>query len=167
MAALASTPTIGRLLLINGMAILAVFTFLALSPAPVTFPDGAWEGALLLKGAAILLGANVLVGRLGSGTHRRGTVENIASDPLLRMRALEHYEVIDASGVIGVVDEVIGDAAGIPAGFVVVDGWFGARRFLVPLSEVDSIDHVERAISISAGDASPNDLSGGFPDAPV
>lgn len=149
MAALASTPTIGRLLLVNGAAMLAVFAFLALSPAPVTFPDGAWEGALLLKGGAILLAANVLVGRLGSSAHPHGTAANTASDPLLRMRRFEHYEVMDDSGVIGVVDEVIGDSGGVPAGLVVVEGWFGARRFLVRLAEVDSIDDMERTISIS------------------
>jgi hypothetical protein len=150
MAALASTPTISRLLLVNSAAILAVFTFLALSPAPVTFPDRAWEGALLLKGAAILLAANVVVGRLGSVRRPHGTAANTASDPLVRMRQLEHYEVLDDSGVIGVVHEVIGDTAGMPAGLVVVDGWFGARRFLVPLRAVDAIDDTERTISISA-----------------
>jgi PRC-barrel domain protein len=148
MAALASTPTIGRLLVVNGVAMLAVFTFLALSPAPVAFPDGAWEGALLFKGGVILLIANVLVSRLGSRAHSRGTAVETASDPLLRMRRFEQYEVIDHSGVIGVVDEVMGDATGVPAGLIVVDGWFGARRFLVPFSDVDAIDDAERTISV-------------------
>jgi hypothetical protein len=57
---------------------------------------------------------------------------------------------MDESGVIGLVHEVIGDSTGVPAGLVVVDGWFGARRFLVRLSEVDSIDDAERTISISS-----------------
>ena len=149
MAALAPTPALSRLLLINGAAILAVFLFLAISPAPVTFPDRAWEGALLLKGAALLLAANAIVVRLGVGTRPHGTLAATATSPLVRMRRYEHYDVADHTGVIGIVDEVLGDHAGVPAAFVVVDGWLGARRFLLPLSAIDAIDDAHRTISVA------------------
>lgn len=149
MAALATTPTTSRLLLINSAAILAVFLFLAISPAPVTFPDRAWEGALLLKGAALLLAANLVVVRLGAGTRPHGTRATTETSPLVRMRRYEHYDVVDNTGVIGIVDEVLGDHTGVPAAFVVVDGWLGARRFLLPLSAIDAIDDAQRMISVA------------------
>ena len=149
MAALATTPTTSRLLLINSAAILAVFLFLAITPAPVTFPDRPWEGALLLKGAALLLAANVVVVRLGAKTRPHGTTAATATPPLVRMRRYEHYDVVDQTGVIGIIDEVLGDHAGVPAAFVVVDGWLGARRFLLPLSGIEAIDDAKRTISVA------------------
>jgi hypothetical protein len=48
------------------------------------------------------------------------------------MRRYEHSDVIDHTRVIGIVDEVLGDHAGVPTAFVVADGWLDARRFLLP-----------------------------------
>jgi len=159
MAALATTPTTSRLLLINSAAILAVFLFLAISPAPVTFPDRAWEGALLLKGAALLLAANLVVVRHGAGTRPHGATAATETPPLIRMRRYEHYDVVDHTGVIGIVDEVLGDHAGVPTAFVVVDGWLDARRFLLPLSGVEAIDDAKR--TIAAARHVHNDLQNG------
>ena len=149
MAAPANTPTLGRLLLVNGAAIVAVFCFLALTPAPVTFPDSAWESALLLTGAALLLMPGVLVARVGDGiAHPSGARTNVASDPLVRMRWYEHYDVVDETGVIGIVDQTIGDPTGRPVGLIAVEDWSSARRFFVPLREIHEIDDEQRTISV-------------------
>jgi hypothetical protein len=139
MAALAHVP-IPRLLLVDASVILAVFVFLAVTPAPVMFPDDVWETALLLKGGALLLAANVVAVRLRSDSKpRRGPRANMSTDALVDMRRYEHYFVCTPDGVIGIVDQVIGDRRGRPLGLVVVEGWFGSRRFLVPLSDIREI----------------------------
>jgi hypothetical protein len=148
MAALAPTPALGRLLLLNGAAIVAVFFFLAWSPAPVTFPTGPWEGALLAKGAAVLLVANVVVVR-GRIRRPHGATADAPSDALVRMRRYEHYEVLDESGVIGLVDETLGDRTGVPVAMVVVCGGFRARRFVVPLRDILAIDDRLRQVSVA------------------
>ena len=147
MAALVPAPTLSRLLLLNGVAIVAVFCFLAWSPAPVTFPDRAWEGALLVKGAVILLLANVVVARLGA-TRARGAPADDSTDALVRMRRFEHYDVVDETGVVGVVDETLGDRDGVPVAMVVVAGRFRAHRYLVPLRDIVSIDERLREVSV-------------------
>jgi hypothetical protein len=150
MAALAHAPTITRLLLVNTSVLLIVFIFLALTPAPVTFPENSWETALLAKGGLLLLAANIAAARLGTGSKPpRGPRPNTSSEQLVRMREYEHHHVLAPEGVIGVVDEVIGDRDGEPVGLLVVDGWFGARRCFVPLNDIRQIDDIARTISIS------------------
>jgi hypothetical protein len=149
MAALAHTPTITRLLLVNTSVLLIVFIFLALTPAPVTFPESSWETALLAKGGLLLLAANIAAARLGTAKLPRGPRPNTSSEPLVRMREYEHHHVLAPEGVIGIVDEVIGDRDGEPVGLLVVDGWFGARRCFVPLNDVRQVDDIARTISIS------------------
>ena len=150
MAALANAPTTTRLLLVNTSVLLIVFIFLALTPAPVTFPESSWETALLVKGGLLLLAANIAAARLGTASKLpRGPHPNTSSEPLVRMREYEHHHVLAPEGVIGIVDEVIGDRDGEPVGLLVVDGWFGAQRCFVPLSDVRQIDDAARTISIS------------------
>lgn len=151
MAALAQAPMITRVLLVNATVLAGVFLLLAVTPAPVTFPEDHWETALLLKGAAILLAANILALHLGSPAApkpKRGRRVETASDTLVEMRSLEHFHVASPDGVIGVVDEVICDSGGKPIGLLVCDGWFAARRFLVPLTEILEVDPAERTILI-------------------
>jgi hypothetical protein len=167
MAALANAPTTTRLLLVNTSVLLIVFIFLALTPAPVTFPESSWETALLVKGGLLLLAANIAAARLGTASKlARGPRPNTSSEPLVRMREYEHHHVLAPEGVIGIVDEVIGDRDGEPVGLLVVDGWFGARRCFVSLDDVRQIDQIGRTISISDSPArtgSPRtvDLQGG------
>ena len=151
MAALADTPTVTRLLLVNTAVLACVFVFLAVSPAPVTFPDDAWETALLAKGAALLLAANVLATRLGAtagATPRRGRRVDTQTDALLWLREYEHFHVTAADGIIGIVDEVLGDRDGNPIGFVVADGWLATRRFLILLHEVEHVDECRRTVAV-------------------
>jgi hypothetical protein len=154
MAALAHVP-ISRLLLINTSVLLAVFLFLAITPAPVTFPEGAWETLLLLSGGVALLAANIAAARLRSEAKtRRGPRPNTSGEALVEMRHLEHHHVQTPQGVIGIVDEVIGDRAGDPVGLLVVEGWFGSRRALVPLSDIREINDPARTITIWDSSAS-------------
>lgn len=148
---LAHRPGPGRYVLIQATVLVCVFLLLAVTPAPVTFPSGPWEVALLLKGAAALLLTDVILAGLTRDRARkpRGTVKvRGSSAELTRANRLGHYHVQDSEGVIGLVDEVIGDRLGVPQALVVTSGWFGRRRFLVGLDELRSIDHEERTIGI-------------------
>ena len=149
MAALAQIP-ISRLLFVNTSVLLLVFLFLAITPAPVTFPEDPWQTALLLKGGVLLLAANVAAVRLRSEPRpRRGPRANTSSDALVGLHRLEHHHVRTPEGVIGTVDEVIGDWRGQPVGLLVVDGWFKTRRCLVPLTDIREIDDPARTITIT------------------
>ena len=54
-----ATPT-SRALVVNVLVLGAVFVMLAVSPAPVSFPESAWETMLLIAGAVALLLVNAL-----------------------------------------------------------------------------------------------------------
>jgi hypothetical protein len=150
MAALAQVPTITRLLLVNTSVLLIVFIFLAITPAPVTFPEDSWETTLLAAGGLLLLAANIAAARPRAEPRGpRGPRPNTSSDALLQMREYEHHRVHVPEGVIGIVDEVIGDRDGEPIGLLVVDGWFGSRRCFVPVTDIREIDNPARTISIS------------------
>jgi hypothetical protein len=150
MAVLAQVP-ISRLLLVNTSVLLAVFLFLAITPAPVTFPEDAWETALLLKGGLLLLAANVAALRLrGEPKPRRAPHRQASTDALVGLRAYEDYYVQTSEGVIGIVDEAIGNRQGDPIGLLVVKHrWFKSRRWLIPLTDVRAIDDPDRTITIS------------------
>jgi hypothetical protein len=127
-----------------------VFVVLAVTPAPVTFPDGPWEIVLLLKGAAALLVTDLL---LMGVTRRqqakpRSRVRTLDRESTLEWRRIGDFHVVEPEGVVGVVDEVIADRDGTPRSLIVADGWFGRRRFVVPLDELVSIDEGNRTVSI-------------------
>ena len=149
MAALAQAPTISRLLLVNASVLLILFIFLAVTPAPVTFPEGAWETTLLLSGGLALLAANIAAARLDGDSKPRHVVRpDTSSEALEAMREYEHYHVLTPEGVVGIVDEVIGDRDAEPVGLLVVDGWFKSRRYLIPSDDIRAIDDTARTISI-------------------
>ncbi len=150
MIALTHRPAAGRYLLIQAAVLLGVFVVLAVTPAPVTFPDGPWEIILLLKGAAALLLTNILlIGIVRRHEEKdRITAQSMDKETALKWRRINHYEVMAAEGVIGVVDDVLATRDGTPTAIVISDGWFGRRRFLVPLDELRSIDTDERTITI-------------------
>jgi hypothetical protein len=154
MAALADPLTTGRLLFLNASVLAAVFLLLAVTPAPVTFPDGHWETMLLLKGAVILLASNILAVHIASNTKAKARPRHrvdTAGEALLALAELEHYHVAAAEGgLIGVVDEILGDRNGHPLALVVSDGWFRSRRFLVPLHDLSDVDRAQRMIVVSA-----------------
>jgi hypothetical protein len=138
-----------RLALANAVIGAAVFVVLAASPAPVTFPSSHWEALLLLAGALILIVANGLIGGVGAATAlQRGRAAEADSPELTRLREYEHFHVLDGEGVIGTVAEVLGDRDGRPAALVVEDGWFAARRFVVPLDAVVYVDHDGRQLRL-------------------
>jgi hypothetical protein len=64
------------------------------------------------------------------------------------LRACEHFHVFAPDGFVGVVDEALGDRRGRPLGLVVTEGWFGAHRFLVPLTEVVTVDEGMRELFV-------------------
>lgn len=49
---------------------------------------------------------------------------------------------------VGVVDEVVVDQEGRPEALVVAAGWFGRRRFIVPVEDVDEIDPRGRRVRL-------------------
>jgi len=154
MAALAQIH-IPRLLLINTSVLLAVFVFLAITPAPVTFPDGVWESLLLLGGGVAVLATNIAAARpRAEAKRKRGPRPKTSSEALVEMRHLEDHHVQTPEGVIGIVDEVIGDRDGKPVGLLVVEGWFGSRRALVPLSDIREVNDDARTITIWDSSAS-------------
>ena len=71
-----------------------------------------------------------------------------SSEALEAMREYEHYHVLTPEGVVGIVDEVIGDRDAEPVGLLVVDGWFKSRRYLIPSDDIRAIDDTARTISI-------------------
>jgi len=156
MAALAQAPTTTRLMLMNGLVLLGVFLFLAVTPAPVTFPENPWETALLIFGAALLLAANVLAVRVGGLTRerpKRGRRANTTSAALMEMHPYEHFHVAAPDGTIGVVAEVIGDRDGQPVGLLVAEGWFPGTHFLVSLDEISRIDDTEQTVFVRESNA--------------
>lgn len=140
----------GRYVLIQAAVLLGVFVVLAVTPAPVTFPDGAWEVVLLLKGAAALLLTDLLLIGVArrEESRSRSSVRAVDSESAREWSRVGHYDVVDSGGVVGLVDEVIADRSGTPRVLIVSDGWFGRRRFLVPLNELRSIDEGERTVTI-------------------
>ena len=156
MIALAHRPGLGRFVMIQGTVLLGVFVVLAVTPAPVTFPDGPWETALLLKGAVALLLANAFVLQLRASTQCPRTSTDVRyPDPQQSLDVLTEsvdYEVCADGQSIGVVDEVVATRDGSVVGLVVVQGWFGRRRFMVTLDEVQSFDHSSRLVEVSSAE---------------
>jgi hypothetical protein len=151
MMVLADRPRPGRYVLAQAAVLLAVFVVLAVTPAPVTFPSGPWEVVLLLKGAAAVLLTDILLSGLAGVRARRPRSTAAAGARPVRsgdMAGLGHYHVQDSTGVVGIIDEVIGDRIGSPRALVVTDGWFGRRRFLVRVDELRAVDHEARTITI-------------------
>lgn len=153
MVALAHRPGLGRFVMIQGTVLLGVFVVLAVTPAPVTFPDGPWE-ALLLKGAVALLLANAFVLQLKASAPRSHTSRDVLYQaPHQSLDVLTEsvdYEVRADGRAIGVVDQVVATRDGSVVGLVVVQGWFGRRRFMVTLDEVQSFDHSSRLVEVSS-----------------
>ena len=162
--ALAHRPGLGRFVMIQGTVLLGVFVVLAVTPAPVTFPDGPWEAALLLKGAVALLLANAFVLQLKAASPRpRASAAALYQAPQSVDVLTESvdYEVCADGRTIGVVDEVVATRDGSIVGFVVVQGWFGRRRFMVTLEEVQSFDHSSRLVEVSSAEpAATENLEG-------
>jgi hypothetical protein len=63
--------------------------------------------------------------------------------------ALIHYLVDTPDGPVGVLDGWERDAPGQTERLVVADGWFGRRRFTLPVEDVLRIDHERRSVLIA------------------
>ncbi len=138
-----------RLALANVAVGIAVFVILAVSPAPVTFPSTHWEAVLLVGGALVLLLANGFVAAAAAASEiRRVREADQESAELHRLRDYEYFHVTTPEGVIGVLAEVLANREGEPAGLVVADGWFGARRFLVPVDDVVGVSTARREVQL-------------------
>ncbi|HEY7795725.1 MAG TPA: PRC-barrel domain-containing protein [Gaiellaceae bacterium] len=134
------------------VVLLAVFVFLAVSPAPVAFPDHHWEILLLLAGGAALLLADLALATPARAERAaRGRRALTDTDELAHLRGYGHFHVVAPDGVIGIVDEILGDRDGRPLAVVVMDGWFGGRRFLVPLTDVEAVDEARRQLVLRGG----------------
>jgi nucleotide-binding universal stress UspA family protein len=64
-----------------------------------------------------------------------------------------HYLVDTPEGSVGIVDEWERDENGRPQTLIVAQGWFGRRRFEVPLDAILEIDHGDRRIILARGAA--------------
>jgi hypothetical protein len=133
-------------------ALVVVFVFLAVSPAPVTFPDHHWELLLLLAGGAALLAANLILacGPLPARRRPSRRAASAAADAgeVAELRRYEHFHVVTPDGVLGVVSEALADREGRSPALVVSTGWFGTGRFLVPLDDVVAIDEAARELCV-------------------
>jgi nucleotide-binding universal stress UspA family protein len=69
------------------------------------------------------------------------------------------YLVDTPDGAAGVVDGWQRDAHGRPRSLIVAQGWFGRRRFDVPLDAILEIDHQERRVVLTR-DAAPLEPKG-------
>ena len=155
-------PGVWRLVLLNSIAIAAIFVVLAASPAPVHFPSTHWEALLLACAAAVFLAANVvLAGAAVARSIERGRQAKTDTGTLTTLRACEHFDVIADDGWIGIVDEVMANREGEDEILIVTHGWFGARGFYIPVSDVSSTDEVNKTIRLKSHVAGES----GFPDA--
>ncbi|HYH62662.1 MAG TPA: hypothetical protein VD766_12415, partial [Solirubrobacterales bacterium] len=113
-----------RALVVNVMVLAAVFVVLAVSPAPVSFPESAWETALLAIAAVALLLVNALVSPMPRTASRAPRAARMPPDD----RALEvflacvDYEIIDADESAGIVSDVLVTRDGGILGLAVRDG---------------------------------------------
>lgn len=64
-----------------------------------------------------------------------------------------HYLVDTPEGSVGVVDGWERDEHDRPQALIVAQGWFGRRRFVVPLEALLEIDHADRRIILARGAA--------------
>jgi nucleotide-binding universal stress UspA family protein len=69
------------------------------------------------------------------------------------LEAMVHYLVDTPEGAVGVLDEWIRDDRGRPTGLVVAQGWFGRRRFEIPLEKLTAVDHACRRVVVASGAA--------------
>ena len=152
MMALAHTRSRGRYVLIQAVVLLLVFMVMAVTPAPVTFPEGPWEVVLLVKGAVALLLADLVLFGVARNDVRTGRsrVRSMDREVALDWSRIGDYHVVEQEAVLGVVEDVIADRSGTPKGLIVSHGWFGRRRFLVPLDELRSIDGTERTVTVGS-----------------
>jgi hypothetical protein len=72
---------------------------------------------------------------------------------LARQRAADmldgmvHYLVDTPEGAVGILDGWERDEHGRPKTLLVAQGWFGRRRFEIPVEKLLKIDHERRALS--------------------
>jgi nucleotide-binding universal stress UspA family protein len=71
------------------------------------------------------------------------------------------YLVDTPDGSVGIVDGWIRDERGHPQTLIVAQGWFGRRRFEIPLDALIEIDHEDRRIILARG-AAPHEPKGPF-----
>lgn len=64
-----------------------------------------------------------------------------------------HYLVDTPDGSVGIVDGWERDEHGRPRSLIVAQGWFGRRRFEIPLEAVLEINHEDRRIILARGAA--------------
>ncbi len=103
----------------------------------------------MLAGAAalILLGNLMIVGEAVAGYVERGRQAKTGTPRLAQLRRAEHFDVYSDGGLIGIVDEVIGDRHEAEV-LIVATGWFGATRFDVPAEAVSAVDERNRVVRI-------------------
>ena len=58
-------------------------------------------------------------------------------------------------GPVGVVDRWKRDEQGSPSAIVIAQGWFGRRRFEIPIDQVIEIDHEDRRVLLAPAAAPP------------
>jgi hypothetical protein len=63
------------------------------------------------------------------------------------------YLVDTPDGNVGIVDGWLRDERGQPQALIVAQGWFGRRRFEIPLDALIEIDHKDRRIILARGAA--------------
>ena len=148
-----SRPGLWRLAAVNTVVMAAIFVVLAASPAPVHFPSTHWEALMLAAAALLIVILNLLLAAAAMAQRiERGRRAQTETPDMRDLRLYEHFDVYAADGAIGLVDEVLGDRTGRPRALVVSDGWFGARRFLVPIEAIAAVDAGRRALTVEESD---------------
>ena len=143
------TPARGAFV-VNVMVLGAVFVFLAVSPAPVSFPESPWETGLLATGAVALLLVNALLIRPTRDVPRAPVAAHTPPDEkvLDLYSSFVDYEVVDGEHVVGITDEVLVTRDGRIVALSVKHGFLRTRRFAVTPDEIRSLDHANRAIYV-------------------
>jgi hypothetical protein len=65
--------------------------------------------------------------------------------------AMVDYLVDTPDGSVGVLDGWKRDENGRPQALIVAQGWFGRRRFEIPLDALLEIDHERRRVVLARG----------------
>jgi nucleotide-binding universal stress UspA family protein len=86
----------------------------------------------------------------------------LASQPRADMLdGMIHYLVDAPDGSVGILDGWERDEKGRPMTMIVAQGWFGRRRFEIPVAKLRGVDHDRRRIVLARG-AAPLEPKGPF-----
>jgi nucleotide-binding universal stress UspA family protein len=98
----------------------------------------------------------------GSAGRQRGAMAWFALEPADRFDGMVDYLIDTPEGFVGVLDGWERNEHGQPSAVNVAQGWFGRRRFSVPIGQISGIDHGRGSLTLATG-AAPPERPGWFP----